>query len=160
MARGDGQDGVHARIPAGGERRSGAQEALHRGPRGVHDEGGRVGVRFVADGVRGAAGQRDNRPGCRSPTARATVRILCVEGELALQDQVDLARVVPVSSRYWKTVPCAGRIAMCPRAASSASTRSLTAMNASRSAIPMFTGRSRPPVTGIRLDIGQVACLP
>jgi hypothetical protein len=49
--------------------------------------------------MRCAAGQRDNCPGRRGPAAHAAVRILGVEGELALQDEVDLAWVVPVHDR-------------------------------------------------------------
>ena len=39
-------------------------------------------ARFVADGMRCAAGQRDNGPGRRGLAAHAAVWILCVEGDL------------------------------------------------------------------------------
>jgi hypothetical protein len=65
----------------------------------VHDERDRVGVRLVADCVRGPAGERHNvARGGGGPPYRG-VRVTDVEGELPAADVVDLARVVPVQHR-------------------------------------------------------------
>jgi len=65
----------------------------------VDDERDSVARRLIADGVRSAAGQRHRLTGLRGAALHVPVHVLYVEGELAVDDVVDLARIMSMHHR-------------------------------------------------------------
>jgi hypothetical protein len=109
----------------------------------VHHKGGRVGVRLVANRVSCSTRESNNLSPARSKPLRRCVRSAGVKGELAVDDVVDLARIV--SMQYGGGPPPGGMRTMTandapPVSALVANTVSSSVPNVSRSAVSESTG--------------------
>jgi hypothetical protein len=109
----------------------------------VHHKGGRVGVRLVANRMSCSTGESNNLSPARSKPLRRCVRSAGVKGELAVDDVVDLARIV--SMQYGGGPPPGGMRTMTangapPVSALVANTVSSSVPNVSRSAVSESTG--------------------
>jgi len=96
VALGERQDVFDAGWSCGGELSRGADEALHLGARREDDEGKRLVVGFVADGVRPAARDVDGHAGRGEVAPHVAAVVFKVDRELAALQAVDLLGVVAV----------------------------------------------------------------
>ena len=103
MLSGDSQHRFHAGLAGRGQSGGGVQEAFHWRTWGVNDERDGVGRRLVTDSVRSAAGQRHGLASLRGAALHVAVHVLYVEGELAVDDVVGLARIMSMHHRWTAT---------------------------------------------------------
>ena len=99
VALGDREHFLNRRRAIRREPRGTAGEPLHRPAGCMHLEGNRVLGRFVANGVRGASGQRHGFTGTRDASNGAAIGLTEIEGELTGQHTVDLTRRMAVHNR-------------------------------------------------------------
>ena len=92
----------------------------------------------------------------RGPPGRHESAIACL---VISARSASALTVVPVASRYWNTAPCAARTSAYPRSTRRATTRPLSATNASRAAQPGSWRRPASSPAEIGLDKRQASCL-